>query len=437
MTRAIDQKFYIKVHSLFRSWGYLIFIFPFFFGLLQEVLGLPGVIKYVVDVAWMLLLLGTCLQRKIYIRSSLLPFVVWVFAFFFYTLVVYCFRFQSVFYYLWGLRNYLRFYIAFFAFSAVFTEEDAKNCMKFMDRLFYLNLFVCIFQFLQGHSQDYIGGIFGATKGCNGYLVIYLSVTVCKSVLEYMNGRETTVQCFLKSASALFIGAIAELKFFYIVFIVILMMAYLLTSFSVKKIFFLMTAAILVSVAAAVLGSLYSYFQGFLSLEGLLKAVTMKNYASSTDMGRFNAISYISDRFLTDFPSQLFGMGLGNCDTGAISLVTTDFHTRYVDLHFSIFSYAFMFIENGYIGLVMYVAFFIMCGLAARKRMKGAGNKLFCQMGIIGSAICLGLLLYNSSLRTEAGYMMYFVLALPFISKKKEIGSDEAMPASYKEDRTL
>lgn len=393
---------------------------------------MPGVIKYVVDAAWILLILGTCLQRKIYIRSSLVPFAVWTIVFFLYTLVVYFFRFQSVFYYLWGLRNYLRFYIAFFAFAVVFTEEDAKNCLKFMDKLFYLNLFVCIVQFLMGYDQDYIGGIFGATKGCNGYMVIYLCITVCKSVLEYMNGRETTAHCFLKSASALFIGAIAELKFFYVVFIVILLMAYLLTSFSMKKIVFLMAAAILISVAAAILGSLYSYFQGFLSLEGLLRAVTMKNYASSADMGRFSAISYISDRFLTDFPSQLFGMGLGNCDTGAFDLVTTDFHTRYVDLHFSIFSYAFMFIENGYIGLVLYVAFFVMSGLAAKKRLKGSGNKLFCQMGIIGSAICLGLLLYNSSLRTEAGFMMYFVLALPFVNKKKENGSVDTVPAFRK-----
>ena len=38
-----------------------------------------------------------------------------------------------------------------------------------------------------------------------------------------------------------------------------------------------------------------------------------------------------------------------------------------------------------------------------------------CQISIIMVVCAIMLVIYNSSLRTEAGYMIYFMLSLPFI----------------------
>lgn len=416
MNRLTSKKIYIENRTLLTWLAYVICLFPFSFALLTELLGLPGLVKFIVDAAWICIAVWPVLQGSVRIRRKILPFAILVAVFVIDTFLVYLFQFQSPFYYLWGARNNFRFYIAFFAFAAYFNEEDGTRCLKFMDRLFWVNAAVCLIQFFMGYEQDCIGGIFGVTKGCNGYMVVYLSVVISKTVLSYMNGSEKTGSCFSKSAAALFLSAIAELKFFFVIYILILVMAMFLTSFSIKKVVFFLVGTILISVGAALLGTLYSYFEGFLSIEKLLQTFTQTSYASDMDMGRFNAIDVISDRFLTDIPSRLFGMGLGNCDTSTIDLFNTQFYNTYVDLHYSIFSYAFMFIENGYAGLTLYVLFFAMCFFFSRKRLKNkTGNQLFCQMAIIMSVMCLLLIFYNSSLRTEAGYMVYFVLALPFI----------------------
>ena len=416
MLSISNKKISIGSYSLSKGMAYLILIYPLFLPMLQELLGLPGVVKYIVDVAWLLIAVVAIMQDKLRIRRDMIPLALIVAFFGIYTFGVYLFRYQSVFYYLWGFRNYFRFYVAFFAFATVFTEGDAYRGIAFLEKVFYINAAICLFQFINGNAQDNIGGIFGAEKGCNGYLIAYFSVIISKSILAYMEGKEAAVTCYAKCITTLFVSAIAELKFFYLVFVVILLMSSFLTSFSFKKVLLLFLGAVLVMITATILGSLYAYFEGFLSIESLTASFLQKGYASGSDMGRTDAIAFISRRFLRTTTDRLFGLGLGNCETSAVSIFNTAFSDRYVDLHYSVLSHAFMFLENGYVGLVTYVLFFVVCLFIVVKRLKNRPqNRLFSQMGIIMAVECMMLIIYNSSLRTEAGYMIYFVLALPFI----------------------
>lgn len=419
----------VKKNSTFMSLGkkmtYVLLVYPVFLATLQELLNLPSIVKYVADMAWITITLLFLLRGKVYIRRVLIPFAIVVGVFSLYTFTVYLFRYQSILYYLWGCRNYLRFFVAFFAFATWFSEENGLWGLVFFDKLFYINASICLVQFLVGNHQDNIGGLFGAVKGCNGYLIVYLAITVCKTLIGYMDGMEPAIPCFAKCIIALLISAFAELKFFFIVFVVILVMSAFLTSFSMKKVLVLLGGTILISVGATVLSTLYTYFDGFLSFDSLLTALLQDNYASSEDIGRINAIPFISNHFLRTVPDQLVGMGLGNCETSSIGIFNTAFSDRYVDLHYSIFSYAFMFLENGYIGLTLYVLFFVMCFVKARRLMKnGKGNRMLCQIGITMSVICLILLVYNSSLRTEAGYMAFFTLALPYMQRTGETNGE-------------
>jgi hypothetical protein len=303
-----------------------------------------------------------------------------------------------------------------------FEQDTALSCLDFLEKFFWINLVLVVIQFLMGFEQDNIGGLFGISKGCNGYQVLYLSIIISRSLLLYMTDCETSLRCFLKCASSLLIAALSELKFFFFFFIMILFVASALTSFSYKKVILLIASILLLSVTATILGSLYSYFDGFLSIDSIIDTLTRDNYGSTDDMGRFSAITDISNKFLNTLPEQLFGMGLGNCDVSSISLFSTKFYDLYVDLHYSIFSYAFMFLENGYVGLILYVLFFIFSLIASFYRLKtGAGNPLFCQMSFIMSLSCLILIFYNSSLRTEGGFMVYFILATPFIEPHRTL----------------
>lgn len=399
------------------SWlAMAVILMPFTFAAMQTV-GLDDIMKLLADGAWLCIAAMPLLRGKMSVRRSLIPLALVAGFFFLETLIVYLFRYQSIFYYFWGVRNCFRFYIVFFAVASCFREKDGAMCLKLFDSLFWVNAFVCLVQFLLGFRQDYLGGIFGVSKGCNGYMIVYLSIVISKTVLSYMNGTVGFASCFFKCAAALIISAVSELRFFFFLFIFILGMAMLLTRFSFRKVFLLGVGAILVAVTSIYLGTLYSGFKGFLSIDTLIDALTRSNYASENDMGRFSAIAQISDRFLTDVPSRLFGMGIGNCDTSSIAVFNTPFYETYRDTHYSIFTNAFLFMENGYVGLAFYVLFFVICLFFAVKRFRENGaNQLFCQMAIIIALICFSLLFYNASLRIEAGYMIYFVLALPFVN---------------------
>jgi len=51
--------------------------------------------------------------------------------------------------------------------------------------------------------------------------------------------------------------------------------------------------------------------------------------------------------------------------------------------------------------------------------------KEYGQIALIAAVLCIMLGIYDSSLRTEAGYMMYFVLSFPFIAKKAVISDGQ------------
>ena len=421
MQNALSIK--IKKRTL-PEWSAILIVFlPFVFGCLTDVFKLPSAVKFVSDfliiVSIIVVVLRSFSGGRLMVSRIMLPISLLILTFFIYTFVGYILNFQSAFYYIWGIRNNFRFFAAFFIFVYFFDQDLADASLKMFDVLFWIHTAVTLFQFfVLGYDQDFLGGIFGVQKGCNGYVIAFMSVVIIRSVLLYMNGKETVLACGLKCGASLLISALAELKVFFFIFIFILIVSAAITEFSARKATLMIIVSILLMVASTLLVALFENFENFFSLDFLIKELFRENYASDEDMGRFTSVPIICKRFLTTPFDQLFGMGLGNCDTSTIPLFNTAFYDRYVDLHYSIFSISFMFIETGWIGLTLYISFFVACFIFAFKSYKQKrGNLLFNQIGIIMSLLCFVLLFYNSSLRTEAGYMIYFALSLPFIAQ--------------------
>lgn len=403
-----------------------IFFFPAAQAFLTELLPIPDAIKFLCDGFLVLLLLKLFSQRFTKIDNYSMPFVVIVGLFFFITLVGYLFNYQSVFYYLWGLRNNIRMFVAFFAFAYLADWEDAKGWIKALDVLFVINFAVVILQYFSGYSQDYIGGIFGTSKGCNGSLLIFLCIVFAKTILSFMRGEEKMSKCIFVSVASLLVSTLSELKMFFILFILILFMASFMTAHSIKKTLFFAFGAVLVVLFSTLLTVLYKDFTDFLSFDSLIKALTDTGYATDEDIGRFTALPVISQRFLPGFFRKLFGLGLGNCDSSSLSMFNTPFFESHQTVHYSYFSYAFLFLETGFVGLALYVSFFVASFFVSRKLKKlEMADEFACQMSIILSVISLILLVYNSSLRMEIGFMLFFVLALPIISANEQRESDD------------
>ncbi len=403
-----------------------IFFFPAAQAFLTELLPIPDAIKFLCDGFLVLLLLKLFSQRLTKIDNYSMPFVVIVALFFFITLVGYLFNYQSVFYYLWGLRNNIRMFVAFFAFAYLADWEDAKGWIKALDVLFVINFAVVILQYFSGYGQDYIGGIFGTSKGCNGSLLIFLCIVFAKTILSFMRGEEKMSKCIFVSVASLLVSTLSELKMFFILFILILFMASFVTAHSIKKTLFFAFGAVLVVLFSTLLTVLYKDFTDFLSFDSLIKALTDTGYATDEDIGRFTALPVISQRFLPGFFRKLFGLGLGNCDSSSLSMFNTPFFESHQTVHYSYFSYAFLFLETGFVGLALYASFFVASFFVSRKLKKlEMADEFACQMSIILSVISLILLVYNSSLRMEIGFMLFFVLALPIISANEQRESDD------------
>lgn len=415
--RSENTRLLIQKRTLPEIFTYIIFIMPFFISFLQSFLGFPSFVKYIIDVCWLGALVSLLFVKRAYIKKDIAPAVMVFAVFFLLALLVYLFNFQSPFYFLWGLRNNLRFYIAFIAFTIYFKEEDIKSCLKFMDVFFWINAIVVFVQFfVLGYEQDFLGGLFGVEKGCNAYLIVFFVIITTKSVLNYLNDKERAFSCFSKCGIAIIISVMAELKFFFVIFVIIFIVASVITKFSWKKVFLYVISFFFVMVASVLIVELFGENRA-IDIENIIKLVFASNYSSTRDLGRFTAIPTISEHYLTEPLERLFGMGLGNCDTSAFAICNTPFYRSYSYLNYTWFSSAFLFLETGYIGLFLYLLFFVLVFVLAYKKSKQENsNKLFCQMGMIMAIICFILTFYNSSLRTETGYMAYFMLALPFIA---------------------
>jgi len=317
-------------------------------------------------------------------------------------------------------------FVAFFAFAYLADWEDAKGWIKALDVLFVINFAVVILQYFSGYGQDYIGGIFGTSKGCNGSLLIFLCIVFAKTILSFMRGEEKMSKCIFVSVASLLVSTLSELKMFFILFILILFMASFMTAHSIKKTLFFAFGAVLVVLFGTLLTVLYKDFADFLSFDSLIKALTDTGYATDEDIGRFTALPVISKRFLPGFFRKLFGLGLGNCDSSSLSMFNTPFFESHQTVHYSYFSYAFLFLETGFVGLALYASFFVASFFVSRKLKKlEMADEFACQMSIILSVISLILLVYNSSLRMEIGFMLFFVLALPIISANEQRESDD------------
>lgn len=399
---------------------WLLLGFPFLFGFLNDLLGLPWAIRYAADWAWCILVLFLVRFRRAVDLRPVNRLLIWVLLFFIFTLLGYSAQYQSVLYYLWGFRNLFRFYACFFACAAFLTEENAARYLNWMDRLFWLNATVSLFQyFLLGLEGDYLGGIFGREKGVNSYTNLFFLIVTAKSLLCCLSGQESPLLCLGKWVTAAVIAAMAEVKFFYVELVLVLVLALSFTRSGRKRIWVTLGGALALMLGIALTVYIFPNLTGWFTPERIFEsAASDAGYTSSGDLNRLNGIRIINETWLKTGIQRLFGLGLGNCDTASYPFLSTPFYLANGDTHYTWMSYAILYLETGYVGLSFYFGFFLGCyRLAARAERRPGANPLFCRLAKIMALCCIPIAVYNASLRGEAAYMAYFVLSLPYLSK--------------------
>lgn len=394
---------------------------PFAIAPLMQFAGLPGAIKYFFDIVWVFLLVTMIFRKKRAISWDAKFLLWWIIVFFVVTLVNYTAHFQSPFYYLWGFRNNFRGYVLFFAVIYYFDEENAEEALSLFDKMFYINAVLMFVQFFAlGYKQDNLGGIFGVESGCNGYVNLFFCIMTVINYVRYSRSGQSFKKTALNIVLMLVLAAMAELKFYYVEFVVLMLLGTSVTRFSWKKLVIIIAGGVACIIGYRVFISVFPDID--LTISGLFDyASSTKGYTSSGDLNRLSFFSTVNSRLLPTLADRIFGLGLGNCDyaTG-VELLSTPFYHKYEWMHYGWMSTTFMYLENGMIGLIAFFGFFIMIMLyAVRMKNHGGTNPVFCEIAALCAVVAVMNGIYNISLRIESEYMMYFILAIPWCASKK------------------
>lgn len=306
--------------------------------------------------------------------------------------------------------------------------SDVLEIIPKLKKIYIINFFICLVEFGLGYSGDNIGGIFGTQSGCNGYLNLFLIVVSAIYVTEYLEKKIGLMRIMLAIVSCFFLMAIAELKVYLFELPIIILIGMINAKFSFRKIIIIMFGVCGIAIGISMLGHFFeSSGLDFFTSDAISKYMGDSGYTNTGDLSRMNAVSQLYEKFLRgNFWGSLFGIGLGNASySAAFSFFNSRFYLLYQALHYQWFTDAIVFIETGTVGLVLYELFFLRVFTYSRKINKRIASEysgefsqqLRCVVQVAGitAVLCVVNSVYNSALNMDAGYMVYFIFAIPAI----------------------
>lgn len=331
---------------------------------------------------------------------------------------------------IWGIRNNLRFFILFYSIVAFFKMMDIDIVLRVMKVVFWLSVPLCAFEkFCISYPSgtiigDMIGGIFWNYSGCNLSLNIVLITVITLVSSQYFKGEENLKNFILTSAAALFMAATAELKVYLAEYVVIIVLTALMSDISFKNIFTILLGGILFSFSISFFISFNmsggNYADNY-TLAGFFDYATRESgYNGTGDLNRLTGLMTINSTiFEGEWIKKLFGIGLGNAEY--TNFFISNFYNQYKYLNYQWFHDIWMFIETGFIGVISYIAIFIVALIKSVTYLKKTSIGSFVSTMIV---LMLILYVYNLTLRAEAGgFILFMILAIPYLYKKEKSSS--------------
>ena len=323
---------------------------------------------------------------------------------------------------LWGIRN--NFFFIFFFFICIdnLKTKDVDRIMKNVVRLQIYNVLCGLVEFfILNKRNDYLSGMFGTEQGGNAYLNIYLVVICAYSFVKYTHKSINSTVLLSVIISSMLMAAISELKFFFFELAVILVLP---TIFSNKGSVIKKLIAVALGVAGIYVGFRILAVVNSDSLEHMTSLESIIDYNSRTEFGnkqiaisRLTALSQVNELFFHDnILNKLIGYGLGACESSkTFKWCHSTFATRYEYTGYRNRSTAMIYLETGYIGLILFVGIFVFILALSLKYRKNKELNSYATFTLIMSIMSLFNFVYNSSLRIEISFLIYFSLSLLFI----------------------
>ena len=321
---------------------------------------------------------------------------------------------------LWGMRNTFRGILFLFLCVACLNYDDVSSILEVFIKLQYLNFALGIYQyFVLGLKQDTVGGIFGHGNG--NALCIFCVIVCSYTIINYMNEKVGLGSMLFCIISSFILAGLAEEKFLIFEIIITIILALALSKKSFIK---------LAIIPVFILMIFYGLQISEILLPGIMKQITSVNYiekyvtaswVGSYYIPRIGSYSFISDRiFHGNMFWKLFGLGMGNCDTSSFGFLQSYYYNRYGFMNYRWIFQQWTIMENGIVGFLSFVLFFIVIIFYLFKiRKKFVGReKCIIDTSIITAIISIITMWMNNTLKVDTSYIPYFVIARGFVCFK-------------------
>lgn len=382
-------------------------------------IGLPSAANYVCDGLLLLTILAALKRpREGYVPSRGLKLVaVTLFAFWFVASASALLNSVSPILYIWACRNTFRLFGILFCCVRLFDCNDVDRLIKIYTIFFWINLVVCIYQYyVLGTGQDNTNGLFGTGSGGNAMMVILLFTVSAFCLFGYSLQKKSAVEAVVTLVACCFLAAIAELKVYYALLVLLAGLSLVLNRLSFKSIVIALLSLAALGVGLQLLESFYPEFAGYLSLENIIQSSTEGGYSSDRTLNRLSAVETIDSMFLRGCISRALGLGFG---AGQFTqFFEAPLYSQWGEvLHWTWFTDAVVFLETGYMGLVLYIAIFVIISLQVVDMRKKSGDSAWLVTSCASVAVlCLVLIVYNCSLTVDPScYFIGVLLAFPYV----------------------
>lgn len=323
----------------------------------------------------------------------------------------------------WGYRNIVRYFMYFYTCIVFLKKSDIDIVLRVVSIVFWVSVPLCaVEKFLVQYPEgtivgDMVGGVFWNFSGSNLPLNLIICLYLILIASRYFNRAIKTWFFVVTLIAATFMAATAELKVYFAEMIVILIAAMMGKGISWRSIGTVLLGAVALAAASSYFvmlnaGTSTTYASNY-SLQGYIDYATRDSgYTGSNDLNRFTGIGTVATTIFNNDPLKLlFGIGLGNADY--TNFFSTSFYDQHYSMHYQWFHAIWMFVENGYVGVILYLAIIIVachaCAMYVPVGRIRTMTRVTCVLMIV-------LFFYNITLRMEpSGYLLMLIIAIPYI----------------------
>jgi hypothetical protein len=405
-----------------------ILIFGIWFArLLTENFGVTYAIMPFFDIFCALLLLFGFAVNRYHIKNRQIQFLIGV------TVVMFVIQIISIalngnFFlkgWLSSFRSFYRLFSATLLGYLVYKLDDVDRLLTHVELLLFINALINTYQyFVEGISQDIIGGTFGNTQGVNEIQNVLGCVTLIWEILCYLNGKHKFSRLLLVATIGIYIAALAEITIYFFEIAIIVIFTFLLKTkrgqMPLNKKMMILIGSVLFLLAGVTL-----YFQVFPERKFLMSVDNIMIYLGSDvrngntgvyRISRIHPFQQLNNSFFSNNALRsIFGLGLGNCAAGGL------FYSIWGPiLHYNWLSSSMIFLENGYLGVIYFlfvlIYIYVYSSYSKTDKIKDVGFIIQLNFTKILSVLCLILFFYNSSLTDiYSVYLMGLIFGLTFV----------------------